>query len=54
MHLGAGRLKTGIAVTLALIIASALNMTPPIMTGIAAAVMDPFTGAQNAGTGVAT
>lgn len=38
MRIGARSLKTGVAVTLALLIAAALHMTPPIMAGIAAAV----------------
>ncbi|MCL1632029.1 aromatic acid exporter family protein [Sporolactobacillus sp. CPB3-1] len=38
MHLGARSLKTGVAVTIALMIAAALGMSPPIMAGVAAAM----------------
>ncbi|RYM00007.1 aromatic acid exporter family protein [Sporolactobacillus sp. THM7-7] len=38
MHLGARSLKTGIAVTLALFLALTLNIQPPTMAGIAAAM----------------
>ncbi|MFT8390335.1 MAG: aromatic acid exporter family protein [Sporolactobacillus sp.] len=38
MRIGARSLKTGISVALALLIATYLHMTPPIMAGIAAAV----------------
>ncbi|GEB78147.1 MULTISPECIES: FUSC family protein [Sporolactobacillus] len=38
MHLGARSLKTGVAVTLALMTAMALGMTSPIMAGVAAAM----------------
>lgn len=38
MHLGARSLKTGVAVTIALMAAIALGMTPPIMAGVAAAM----------------
>lgn len=38
MHLGARSLKTGVAVTVALMISLALGMTPPIMAGVAAAM----------------
>ncbi|CAM3284288.1 aromatic acid exporter family protein [Sporolactobacillus spathodeae] len=38
MRIGARSLKTGISVALALLIATFLHMTPPIMAGIAAAV----------------
>jgi uncharacterized membrane protein YgaE (UPF0421/DUF939 family) len=37
MHLGARSLKTGIAVTIALMIADLFQLTPPIMAGVAAA-----------------
>ncbi|MFD2618726.1 FUSC family protein [Terrilactibacillus laevilacticus] len=38
MRLGARSLKTGLAVTIALLIATALHLTPPTMAGIGAAV----------------
>lgn len=38
MHLGARSLKTGVAVTVALMTALAFGMTPPIMAGVAAAM----------------
>ncbi|MCO7175293.1 aromatic acid exporter family protein [Sporolactobacillus kofuensis] len=38
MHLGARSLKTGVAVTIALMTSIALGMTPPIMAGVAAAM----------------